>query len=493
MQAETLNQFASADAPAEVSATQTPVKASFWSRVKSAAVSTAKRVAKPFAFVAAKAAPAAKKVAQVTKRAAVKVAQTAQRVATKVASFVKPAFAKAQPAADKAVAWTKATWKRVLKPFLKVRVLALAILAFVVGLFVAPVATLIVTAATGAALYALSFGIEALEASNSKGARIALRGIELLMAFLKGAAYALTAAVTLAFCMLSLTFALTEALELVLRYYEVVGAAHIANAVFFVLNGSWVFAVIAVISALARRRASAGRSLRRSVDEQDVVSAGGNRRVRLPKCTACGADDGGARFALHGRRGICGDCFEQLTREDALEAARKGRLTQREYDLAVEHGMTPDGDVQRAIVEASKRRYQALLSDEINALPQKAASESDSTKVHWAETAWWHDDKGAPHVRKWLGFVAGAVVAAVEYNHRAADNRYRASLVAKPGADGKKLGGYRTLAKAFEVVWDALSDEVAIVGGMLDALREEVEGPKPVGVSPLLLVDGVEP
>lgn len=477
MQAEALNpSIVEMDAPAEVSATEAPAKASFWSRAKRVALNTAKRIAKPFTFVAAKAAPAAKKVAQATKR-----------TATKIAAVAKVLFAKVRPTTDKAVTWTKATWKRVLKPFLKVRVLAMAIVTFVIGLIVSPVATLVATAAIGAALYTLSFGIEALEASTSKAARITLRVVEIAMAVIKGLVYITAAALTIALSVLSLPFALTEVLELVLRYFDVKGAAHIASAVFFAVTGNWLWLALALLF-LSRERTSAGRSLRRSVDEQPVVATRGNRRVRLPKCTACGIDDGGSRFAVHGRRGICSVCFDALVREDALEAARKGRLTIQEYDFAVEHGLTPDGDVQRAIVDATKRRYRSLLSDEINALPQKAASAADPTKVFWAETAWWHDDKGEPRTRKWLGFVAGTVVASVEYNHRAADNRYRASLVAKPGVDGKKLGGYRSLAKAQEVVADALSDEAAIVGGMLDGLREEADGygtPDPRPTSPV--------
>lgn len=464
------------DLSEDTSSNVAPVKASFWQRAKSAVVSTAKRIAKPFVSVARKTNEVAKSAARTTVTSAKRAARWARAKARAAKSAVPSAASLWRVTRDsdsklyKLGVWLDDTWTRVVKPFLNIRMAAFAIIGFIVGLATAPIATLLVVAGAGAFLFALSYGIEALEHSTKTAARWTLALLEGFVRCLKAAAYILTASLTLLLCAVSVPFLLTEVLELVLRYFDVANAVSISALVFFVLTGNWLLVGLEV-AWLAYRKAPAPEVLRRRPEQQPVAASAGNRRVKLPKCTACGSDDDGPRLSLRRHKGLCSECFEALVEEDAIKAAKQGKITKKDLEVAIEAGAAPSDAIVAAVIEQPRSSYRSLSRVQVMDLSQAHLSAEDASKVYWAEVAWWHDDKGAPHVRKWVGFVAGQIAAQVEYNHRGQRDRYRA--VAYVQNKRTVLGAFGTLTRAQEAVGDALSDEAALVGGMLDALHEE--------------------
>ncbi len=573
--------------------TEAPAKASFWQRAKSRVVDIAKRIASPIAAASRTTAKAVKvaatKVASATKRTTLKVGRSVKRAAKAVASKFRRSGVpsegrlwRARRAADKTatrvVAWLRETWHRVLRPFIRLRVVAYGIVFAVVGLVVAPVTTLLVAAGIGAALVGLSYVVEWLEGSSSRAARVALKAIEIVGQLVVGLVYAATIALTLVLCTY-LPFLLTEVLELVLRYLNVRNAVLISSLVYFALAGEVAYFVVFGTLALLRW-APARRS--RSIDEQTVESSGNRktrvvatesewatatkfeaalaksrervaarhvagaaatvdavvsleplpssagmlvdeitlvrkgdfdgaaqliasrssaglgytleearawvarvakeenispRRVKLPKCSACGVDDGGMRFGLRGHHDLCGSCFNQLDTEEALEAARTGRLNKAGLARLRKMGVKIPKAVEAAVNAQLVNRRRELTLDEIGKLSAVANSRDDVSRIHWAETAWWYDRDGKPRVREWLGFVDGRSVVAVEYRHEKESRGFDAWLLGAQKDDDRKVGTFHTLGGAQDSLGDALTNQAATVGGMLDALATEAPAP----------------
>lgn len=178
----------------------------------------------------------------------------------------------AQDAVSRATEWCRTTWSRVIRPFLHVRVVALGIGAVVIGLSTAPVATLTVLAGCGAALVGLSRLIEHLEGSVRPSACVVLRVIEAAAQALRVVVYVAAGAAVLAIGAASAAFAVTEVLELVLRYLDVRLAVSVATLAFFVLTASWglVLAEIAWL-ALVHERKPSSRATRADSGEHQAI------------------------------------------------------------------------------------------------------------------------------------------------------------------------------------------------------------------------------
>lgn len=528
--------------------TEAPGKASFWQRAKARALDIGKRIASPIAAASRTTAKAVKTAAVTTakavKRTTLKVGaavkRTAKAVVTKVrgpkvattatkVSFGQRAKARAKRLAErmaarqrairasfssptsvvgKVRAWLRNTWRRVVRPFLKLRVIAFAIVIGAIALVIAPLQTLVTAFIIGAGLWALSYVVEQLEASSSRFARMALKVIEAVAQLLKALAYLAAAALTVFMAMGSAAFAIAEALELVLRYYDRKDAVSISTLVYFLLSGNWaMFTLLAMLEMTAYGRSSARR---RAVETQTVKAEYGNRRtapveyidmktallqrassgaskpvmaeqpltevprrMKLPKCSACGIDDGGARLGLRNHKNLCNKCFDALDAEDALKAAKQGKLQASDLMKARKHGVKVPAPVANAVATQPANQRVNLSLEEIEKLSAVANSRDDLSKIHWAETARWYDRDGKPHGREWLGFVDGKSVAAVEYLHDKRNRGFEAWLLGVSKDDDRKVGMFHTQGGAQNAVADALTDQAIVVGGMLDALSRE--------------------
>jgi len=552
---------------------EAPAKASFWQRAKNRALDIAKRIASPVKAAAVKTATTVKRAA---KAVVAKVRGTKAAVRTKFGAKTKfEAELRAAKRAEKtarlqarfktatssAGSWIRDTWNRVLKPFLKLRGVVFGIVFGIVGLVAAPLTTILVVFGTGAFLWSLSYLVEHLESSTSRSARFALKAIEAVAQLIKGLVYVATFALTIAFCATSVAFAVTEVLELVLRYFDVEGAVWLSSVAYFVLTGNWAFLALIGLMTLMTLKSNKEAVRPRSVDQQTVKAPQHNRRtkiekakgwdkvetaggsiphadeprqfvfadaeiaeaqtrvdhwkaelknvekvardvarntpaeprcVKLPKCTACGIDDGGARYGLRNHKGICGECFKKLDEEDALKAAKKGKLTKADLGKMREAGVKVPAKVVEAVKNQPANCRVTLTLEEISNLSAVANSRDDLSKVYWAETAWWYDRNGTPHVREWLGFVDGKSVACVEYQHEKANRGYAAWVLAEQKDDDRKVGVFHTLTKAHEVLADELSDQANLIGGMLDALREEMPAAEPAKVLEFVEVNEFE-
>jgi len=482
---------------------EAPVKASFWQRAKNRALDIAKRIASPVKSAAVKTASTIKRT---TKAIIAKV--RAPKSDVPEASRLWRVRRAADSATTKVVSWIRDTWNRVLKPFLRLRVVAFGIVFAVVALIASPLTTMLVVFGVGAALWGLSYLVEHLESSTTPAARFALKSIEFAAQFIKGLVYVAAFALTIALCAVSAVFAATEILELVLRYFDVKNAVLFSSVAYFVLTGNWAFLVFVGLMSMATRMTRKESVRPRSVDTQTVTAplhnkrtqipvvkaddSSASRRVKLPKCTACGVDDGGARYGLRNHKGICGECFKKLDEEDALKAAKKGKLTKADLGKMREAGVKVPAKVVEAVNNQPINRRVALSLEEISKLSAVENSRDDISKVHWAETAWWYDRNGTPHVREWLGFVDGKSVAAVEYQHEKANRGYAAWMLAEQKDNDRKVGVFHTLTKAHEVLADELSDQANLIGGMLDALREEMPAAEPAKVLEFVEVNEFE-
>lgn len=484
------------------SSTAAPAKASFWQRAKARVIDVARRVAKPLAAAARSTKTVAAKLGAGVKRAVTRAVARirAPKSAVPSASRLWRARRAADSAASKAGAWIHETWTRVVRPFIRLRAVAFAVVLGAISLVVSPVATLVVAFAGGAALWGLSYLVEHFEASPARSARIALKAIETIAQVLKGLAYLVTAALTVALCWVSVPFLVSEVLELTLRYFGVRAAVSYASLAYFALSGNWVLFTLCLtlLAVPSRDRAT------RSVDKQVVVAGHANRRVeipvvqeqedgprrvRLPKCAACGLDDGGARYGLRKHKGLCGKCFERLNEEEALEAAKRGKLTRGQVEQARKAGVK----VSRKVVEAVKaqpiNQRVTLTLEQIANLSALDNSRANTSSIHWAETAWWHDRDGKPHPREWLGFVDGRSVASIDYHHEKRNRGYEAWLLGSDSDYDRSLGTFHTLGRSQEVVGDELSDQGNLIGGMLNALDNELPA---VAEHPIAIVTQAE-
>lgn len=577
-----------------VVSTEAPVQASFWQRAKARALDIAKRIASPIAAAGRTTAKAVKTAAVTTakavKRTALKVGaaikRTAKAVVSKVRgsktvsttatklSFGQRAKARAKRLAERMAArqrairasfasptsvvgkvrtWIRDAWRRVLRPFLKLRVIAFTVVIGAVALVVAPLFTLAFAFCVGAMLWSLSHVVERLEASTSRAARMTLKVIEAIAQGLKVLAYITAAALTVFVAMGSVAFALAEVLELVLRYFDVMDAVGLSTLFYFLLSGNWVvFCLLGTLHVTSYSRAAARK---RAVDQQTVKVEHGNRRttsvaqdsylpttleklpsraglavdeialvekgdfeaaaqliasratgsmghtvaeartwvsrvgkeenisprrVKLPKCSACGIDDGGARFGLRNHKGLCSGCFDKLDNEDALNAAKDGRLTKTDVATARKHGVKVPKQVNDAVNNRPVNQRVSIPSEEFEKLSARVNSQDDHSKIHWAETARWYDRDSKPHGREWLGFVDGSTVAMVEYHHEKNNRGFEAWLLGATRDADRKVGMFHGLVGAQDAIGDALTNQQLVVGGMLDALAEEAPVPTPV-------------
>jgi hypothetical protein len=228
----------------------------------------------------------------------------------------------------------------------------------------------------------------------------------------------------------------------------------------------------------------ATEKLRADVANLNKVAAV-TRRVKLPKCTACEQDAAGGRYGLHHNKGLCHACFSALVEEDLLKAVRQGKVTKAEVEFAERHGVKVPAEARRALNAQPVSRRVTLSTFEVSQLSARYLSADDASKVYWAEISWWYDGRGIPHVREWLGFVAGESVASIDYDHDRKNRGYTAWLLGKVEHEDKKLQTFDKLESAKSLIAKELSDQANLIGGMLDGLREEA----PVQATPVT-VDG---
>jgi hypothetical protein len=420
-------------------------------------------------------------------------------------------------AASRASSWLGDAWRRVGRPFMRVRVAVLGIGAVVVGLVISPITTLVVLAGCGAALVGLSKLISVLETSRHSAARFTLVAIEWVARAGRVLAYAAAAAVVTALCFVSVAFAATEVLELVLRYLDVAGAASIAALAFFLLTANWGLAAIEVAwlalvhtdSRRARTRAQERQEIPliridaerawRGEEIVDIVpgtaeplatekemqemmdmideapadilavfaSAEDARRfgapvrsgVRTGKCMGCDLDDGGVRFGIGQLSVLCDQCFSFLIEDELVNAAEAGQVSAEDVVLAIDAGI----QVPASVVIASGARLRSTRIDlDVEDVTCRTAartdSEKDSTKVYWAETAWWFDGRSNRRARRWHGFVGGRLVVRVEYEHARGERGFYAMSLTDSTPDSWDQGPYRTLAAAQVAAADEVSD-----------------------------------
>lgn len=384
----------------------------------------------------------------------------------------------AEHAASRARSWCSDTWRRVVRPFMRVRVVALGIGAVVVGLAVSPVTTLVALASCGAVLVGLSRLIAALEESEHAGARPVLKCIEAGAWVLLAAAYAMTAGIIAALCLVSVAFAVTEVLELALRYFDVENAAAAAALAFFVLTANWGLAFVEIAwLAFARtdeRRARAPSQERQAIpliridaerawsgdSTVDAVLVDETPRVaRTSACMGCDLDDNGVRFGIGKLPSLCDQCFSFLVEDELVNAAEDGQVSAEDVTCALDAGI----EVPASVIIASGARLRSTRVDlDVEfitcRLDARSDSERDPSKIYWAETAWWFDGRGNRRARQWHGFVTGLVAAKVDYEH---DRGARGFYVRLP----REMGPYRALSSAQEAAADEVSDARAIVSG----------------------------
>lgn len=413
----------------------------------------------------------------------------------------------AKDAASRASGWCRTAWGRVIRPFLRVRVVALGIGAAVIGLATAPVATLTVLAGCGAVLVGLSRLIDHLEGSVHPSARVALRVIEVAAQVLRVVAYVAAGVAVLAISAVSAAFAVTEVLELVLRYLDVRFAASIATFVFFVLTASWglVLAEIAWLALVHERKASSGAMRTDSGERQAIpliridaerawngeeqpqhmaehVERAVNAGFQVPayvlpatipqtytqavpvktaKCVGCDLDDGGPRYRVGSMSSLCDGCFQCLVDDELIMAADRGEVSAEDVTAAVKAGISVPAYV---IITTGARLRSTRVDLDSEAVTcrtgARVLSEQDPTKIHWAETGWWFDGRGERRARRWHGFVGGRVASIIEYQH-ARDGR--GFYVLEPAhvewqTRRGAAGPYRKLETAQAFAADEISD-----------------------------------
>jgi hypothetical protein len=402
----------------------------------------------------------------------------------------------AQDAASRASGWFRATWRRVVRPFMRVRVAVLGIGAAVLGLAVAPVATLTALAGCGVALLGLSRLIRRLEDTDHPAASVALRVIEIAAQVLRVAAYVAAGAAVLVISAASAAFAVTEVLELVLRYLDVPLAASLAALAFFVLTASWGLGVMEIAwlamvhEGNAPTRAARPRSQERQAipliridaerawsgenvvdvvpgapespvadeaamgpidpDDEDVV-----RAPRVTKCMGCDLDDASPRFGFGNMTSLCGSCFEYLAEDELVEAADRGEVSAKDVTAAIRARIPVPAYV---IVATGARLRSTRINLDIEDITcrtkARALSEQDPSRIHWAETGWWFDRRGGRQARRWHGFVSGRIATTVEYRHEK-DSRGFYFVVE---GDSWTSSCFKTLAGAQDAAADEISD-----------------------------------
>lgn len=403
-----------------------------------------------------------------------------------------------QDAASRAVNWCRTTWRRVIHPFMRIRVAVLGIGAVVVGLAVAPVVTLASLAGCGVALLGLSRLIRRLEVTDHPAARAALRIIEVAAQILCVVAYVAAGAVVIAISAVSAAFAVTEVLELVLRYLDVPLAVSLAALAFFVLTASWGLVAIeaAWLALVYEAKVPAQASRPRSQDRQaiplirvdaerawngddtidivpgtaetsvadeetqeamniDETNEADQVAVRVTKCMGCDLDDASPRFGLGNMTSLCGQCFEYLVEDELIAAADRGEVSAKDVAGAVRSGIAVPAYV---VVATGARLRNTRINLDNEAItcrtPARVLSEQDPSRIHWAETGWWFDGRGNRRARRWHGFVSGRIATTVEYQHEK-DSRGFYFVVE---GDSWTSSCFKTLAGAQDAAADEISD-----------------------------------
>lgn len=411
----------------------------------------------------------------------------------------------ARDAASRAAGWCRTTWRRVVHPFMRVRVAALGIGAAVLGLVVAPVTTLVTLAACGAALVGLSRLIRRLEGSDHPVAHVILRAIEVVAQVLRVAAYVAAGAAVLVISAASVAFAATEVLELVLRYLDVPLAASLAALAFFVLTASWGLGVVEIAwlalvyegkaPARAARPRPEGRQAipliridaERAWNGEEIVGVvpgiaglapteGAMDMVdetepspRATQCMGCSLDDASPRFGFGCMTSLCGECFEYLAEDELVEAADRGEVDARDVTAAVQAGIA----VPAYVIIATGARLRSTrinldLEDITCRTEARVLSEQDLSRIHWAETGWWFDGRGGRRARRWHGFVSGQVAATVEYQHEKNARGFYFTV----GDDSWTSRCFKTLAGAQDAAADEVSDRRRVVESPAIALAD---------------------
>ncbi len=409
----------------------------------------------------------------------------------------------AQDAASRVTGWCRATWRRVVHPFMRVRVAVLGIGAVVVGLVAAPVATLTTLVGCGAVLLGLSRLIRRLEDTDHPAAHVALRVIETVAQVLRVAAYVAAGAAVLVISATSAVFAVTEVLELVLRYLDVPLAASLAALAFFVLTASWGLAIVEVtwLAMVHEGNAPARASRPRSQDRQiipliridadrawngeEVVSVVPGSaeplaseeeeiqetmdmidseeipaKARTAKCVGCDLDDGSPRYCVGDMPSLCGGCLEFLVDDELITAAERGEVNASDVVAAVQAGIAVPAYV--VITTGARLRNTRIDLDReaITCRTQaRSLSEQDPSRVHWAETGWWFDGRGGRRARRWHGFVSGRIAATVEYQYEKSVRGFYFTI----GDDHWASRCFKTLTGAQSAAADEISDRRPVI------------------------------
>lgn len=398
----------------------------------------------------------------------------------------------AQDAASRAAGWCRTTWRRVIHPFMRVRVAVLGIGAVVVGLAVAPVVTLASLAGFGVALLGLSWLIRRLDDVDHPAARVVLRAIEIAAQVLRVVAYAAAGAAVIAISAASAAFAVTEVLELVLRYLDVPFAASLAALAFFVLTASWGLVAVEVAwlalvheakipTRVARSRSQDRQAIpliridaERAWDGDETVEssvADGEAQetmgmiddtdeddaqpTQATKCMGCDLDDASPRFGLGAMTSLCGQCFEYLVEDELIAAADRGEVSARDVVAAVRAGIPVPAYV---VITTGARLRNTRIDLDREAITcrteARIISEQDPSRIHWAETGWWFDSRGGRRARRWHGFVSGRIATSVEYQH---EKDLRGFYFVVEG-DSWTSSCFKTLAGAQDAAADEISD-----------------------------------
>ncbi len=397
----------------------------------------------------------------------------------------------ARDGASRAAGWCRITWRRVIYPFMRVRVAALGIGAVVVGLVVVPVATLATLAGCGAALLGLSRLIQYLEGTDHSTARVVLRIIEISAQVLRVVAYVAAGAVVLVISVASVAFAVTEVLELVLRYLDVPFAVSLAALAFFVLTASWSLGMLEVAwlvlvhegkapvrvakprpqgrQAIPLIRIDAERAWNSeetvgivpgtaeplAAEEEAQETMDMTDEARVTKCMGCDLNDASPRFGFGSMTSLCGSCFEYLAEDELVAAADRGEVSAKDVAAAVRAGIRVPAYV---IVMTGTRLRHARIDLDVEDITchtkARVLSEQDPSRIHWGETGWWFDGRGRRLVRRWHGFVSGQVAAMVEYQHEK-DSRGFYFIV---DGDSHISSCFKTLAGAQDAAADEISD-----------------------------------
>lgn len=460
------------------------IRVSFWGRIRNTVSSVAARIASVVKRTAAR-------VVRTTKAVAVGTARTTKAVVlgtgVAIARVARAAMVRrpwvltrdgAKQAVSSAASWCNNTWHRVLRPFLQIRVAALAVGAVTVGLFVAPVVTVAITAGCGLVLVAAAKLILVLEkvADTSSAARTTLKVIEVLVQIGRVLVYAATAAFVVAASCVSMVFLATEVLELVLRFLNVPNAFYIALITSCVLTGNWFFAAFAALAMMPVPSFSPF-TVEMEIEEPVAKAASyASERQEIPvihdiidtevtvsssPCMGCDRSDGGPRFSAGKLAELCHECFSFVVQDELIKAAESGQVSAENVEDAIRQGVS----VPAAVIIASNAhphhmRVQLDLEDITCRMGAsvRAHSEADHTKIFWLETAWWFDGRGVKKPVQWHGFVKGFVETFIVFEHAKHQRGFYAMSIAVEGEGSWSEGPFRTLFRAQEIAADEISD-----------------------------------